>query len=225
MVWQYVLVVAVGYLIGSIPTGWIAGKLMRGIDMRDYGSGATGATNVLRTLGVWPFLFVLVADTLKGYVPVLATWYIFEPYVGSEHGPRLTGGGGRGGHHRPRLAAVHWLAWGQGCGCLLRRLRRALLSAEPGPGGAGNSHRPDLPLHVSHVRDHHSCGLGDPRRAGSGGSCVPCAYAIFGVLATVLVLFRHRENIRRLLAGKEPKIGQGRATATRRPPQRAGAIS
>jgi glycerol-3-phosphate acyltransferase PlsY len=48
---------------------------------------------------------------------------------------------------------------------------------------------------------------------------VPQAYAVFGVLATLLVLFRHRENIQRLLAGKEPKIGQGGRVGAQRSPQ------
>ena len=54
------------YLCGSIPTGYIAAKILKGIDIREHGSGSTGATNVLRTLGKGPGLLVLVIDTLKG---------------------------------------------------------------------------------------------------------------------------------------------------------------
>src|SRR3972149_2333401 len=79
-VWEFVVVILASYLIGSIPNGYIAGKLLKGIDVRDYGSGAIGATNVLRTMGHGPFFAVLLADALKGYVPVLATWYIFESH-------------------------------------------------------------------------------------------------------------------------------------------------
>ncbi len=43
--------IAVAYLLGSTPTGYLAGKLLKGIDLRKHGSGSTGATNVLRTLG------------------------------------------------------------------------------------------------------------------------------------------------------------------------------
>ena len=42
----------IAYLLGSIPSGYLAGKLLRGIDIREHGSKSTGATNVLRTLGV-----------------------------------------------------------------------------------------------------------------------------------------------------------------------------
>ena len=56
----------IAYLFGSTPTGYLAAKLLKGIDIREHGSKATGATNVLRTLGKWPALVVLVADMLKG---------------------------------------------------------------------------------------------------------------------------------------------------------------
>jgi glycerol-3-phosphate acyltransferase PlsY len=57
---------AVAYLLGSVPTGYLAGKLLRGIDSREHGSRSTGATNVLRVLGKGPALVVLVVDVLKG---------------------------------------------------------------------------------------------------------------------------------------------------------------
>ena len=53
---------AIAYLFGSMPTGYLAGKLLRGIDIRQHGSKSTGATNVLRTLGTWPALVVLLID-------------------------------------------------------------------------------------------------------------------------------------------------------------------
>src|SRR5215471_906178 len=61
----------IAYLFGSTPTGYLAGKLLKGIDIREHGSKATGATNVLRTLGKWPALVVLVADVLKGVAAII----------------------------------------------------------------------------------------------------------------------------------------------------------
>ncbi|MBX9771977.1 MAG: glycerol-3-phosphate 1-O-acyltransferase PlsY [Candidatus Obscuribacterales bacterium] len=61
--------IAFGYLLGSIPTGYWVGKL-KGIDIREVGSGSTGATNVARNVGKAAGVFVLVADVLKGYFPV-----------------------------------------------------------------------------------------------------------------------------------------------------------
>lgn len=61
-----------GYLLGSIPFAYIAGKAARGIDLRQHGSGNLGATNVYRTLGAKVASVVFVLDTLKGALPVLA---------------------------------------------------------------------------------------------------------------------------------------------------------
>ncbi|MFZ5721018.1 MAG: glycerol-3-phosphate acyltransferase, partial [Pseudomonadota bacterium] len=57
---------AAAYLLGSIPTGYLAGRMLKGVDLRAVGSGSTGATNVLRTLGPWPAAAVLATDVAKG---------------------------------------------------------------------------------------------------------------------------------------------------------------
>ena len=67
----YILaVIAISYLIGSIPTAYIFGKLFKGIDIREYGSGNVGATNVMRTIGPVPGVIVFVIDFIKGFVAV-----------------------------------------------------------------------------------------------------------------------------------------------------------
>src|SRR5437016_10829146 len=67
---------AIAYLFGSTPTGYLAGKLLKSIDIREHGSKSTGATNVLRTLGKWPALVVLLVDVLKGVgAIVFARWF------------------------------------------------------------------------------------------------------------------------------------------------------
>src|SRR6266481_6298912 len=66
----------IAYLFGSTPTGYLAGKLLKGIDIREHGSKSTGATNVLRTLGKWPALVVILVDVLKGMgAIVFARWF------------------------------------------------------------------------------------------------------------------------------------------------------
>lgn len=65
---KIILSLAVSYLLGSIPTAYICGKIYRGIDIRQYGSGNVGATNVFRILGKWPGIIVLAIDILKGVV-------------------------------------------------------------------------------------------------------------------------------------------------------------
>ena len=64
------LVIVISYIIGSFPTAIIAGKLLKKIDIRDFGSGNAGATNVLRVLGWKAGVVVLLIDMFKGFVPV-----------------------------------------------------------------------------------------------------------------------------------------------------------
>ena len=64
-------VLVAGYLLGSIPSGYLAGRWLKGIDIRQEGSGSTGATNVLRVVGKGPALAVFVVDVLKGALAVL----------------------------------------------------------------------------------------------------------------------------------------------------------
>jgi len=62
---EFVAVVVIAYLLGSIPFGLIIGKLKGGVDIREHGSGKTGATNVMRTLGTKLGVLTLVLDVVK----------------------------------------------------------------------------------------------------------------------------------------------------------------
>jgi glycerol-3-phosphate acyltransferase PlsY len=72
-----VLVVLLGYLLGALPFGLVLGRLMRGIDIRDFGSHRTGATNALRTLGTRAAAAVFVLDVGKGVAAVLAAYGLY----------------------------------------------------------------------------------------------------------------------------------------------------
>lgn len=73
----YILaIIATAYLIGSVPTGYILVKAVKGIDIREHGSGSTGATNVKRILGTWAFVLVMLLDALKGFLPVIAAKWL-----------------------------------------------------------------------------------------------------------------------------------------------------
>ena len=63
-------ILTIGYFLGSIPTGFLIGKYLKNIDLRNLGSGSTGATNVLRNVGKGPALFVFVVDVSKGFIAV-----------------------------------------------------------------------------------------------------------------------------------------------------------
>ncbi|SFK92171.1 glycerol-3-phosphate acyltransferase PlsY [Paenibacillus sp. 1_12] len=67
----YVIPILIGYLLGSVSFSFLAGKLLKGIDIRNHGSGNAGATNTLRVLGVAPGITVLLLDALKGVIAVL----------------------------------------------------------------------------------------------------------------------------------------------------------
>ncbi|OMF20980.1 acyl-phosphate glycerol 3-phosphate acyltransferase [Paenibacillus sp. FSL H7-0331] len=67
--------ILIGYLLGSVSFSLLAGKLLKGIDIRNHGSGNAGATNTLRVLGVGPGVTVLLLDALKGVIAVmLGSW-------------------------------------------------------------------------------------------------------------------------------------------------------
>ncbi|NQT75986.1 MAG: glycerol-3-phosphate 1-O-acyltransferase PlsY [Candidatus Omnitrophica bacterium] len=67
------------YLIGSIPTGYIFGRALKGVDIREFGSGNLGATNVFRVMGRLPGILVLAIDALKGFVcaTYIASFFLY----------------------------------------------------------------------------------------------------------------------------------------------------
>jgi glycerol-3-phosphate acyltransferase PlsY len=79
MLLNLLLVILIAYLFGSFPTAILAGKLLKKIDIRDYGSGNAGATNVFRVLGWKAGLTVLLIDMFKGFVPVYFVAPYFQP--------------------------------------------------------------------------------------------------------------------------------------------------
>lgn len=208
-VWEFVVVPLVAYLIGAIPSGYIAGRVLKGIDVRDYGSAATGATNVLRTLGRGPFLLVLLADALKGYLPVLVTWYIFESHdlqvaagvavvLGHDFPVYIGFRGGRGvatsfGVYAALALEIGFGMVAVGLFIILAFRYMSLMSIVTVPSGA----LAFLILALAGVRDVG--GIED----------YTYSKAVFGAFATAFVILRHTGNIRRLVQGKEPKVGEG----------------
>jgi glycerol-3-phosphate acyltransferase PlsY len=221
VVWQYVVVAVVAYLMGAIPSGWLVGKLRQGIDIRDYGSGATGTANVLRTLGLRPALLVLLADILKVYVTVLAIWYIFEPYEGENTAHNLQAVAGMAaivGHDWPVYLGFRG---GKGVAATYGAFAAMLFFPLSVPGLLAAAVAIVLTFRYMSLMSVTTVLMGGATFLGLAlAGIVPYAFAIFGGVASALVLFRHRGNIQRLLAGTEPKIGQGGQRRLQRPPQR-----
>ena len=93
---ENVLIIAGGYLIGSIPFGVVVVKLFRGEDIREQGSGNIGASNVWRTYGRWLGVPVALLDVAKGFVPALVGVKLGGEWVGV-----LAGAAAMLGHARP----------------------------------------------------------------------------------------------------------------------------
>lgn len=202
--WELAGVVLASYLVGAIPNGYLAGRLMKGIDIREYGSGVIGATNVLRVMGRGAFLAVMVADALKGYVPVLVTWYLFHTYdlqvasgiaavLGHDYPVYIGFRGGRGVAVSFGVYAalalplfVGMVALGLFIALTLRYM--SVMSMVTVPLGALVL----LVLAALNVSDDFTY-----------------TKAIFGAFATFFVIVTHIGNIRRLIKGTEPKIGEG----------------
>jgi acyl phosphate:glycerol-3-phosphate acyltransferase len=99
-----VLIVAAGYLLGSIPFGYVVPRLVRGDDIRTRGSGNVGASNVFRLYGKWLAVPVAVLDVAKGFVPALVGVKVGGEWVGV-----LAGAAAMLGHARPV-----WLGFSKG---------------------------------------------------------------------------------------------------------------
>jgi acyl phosphate:glycerol-3-phosphate acyltransferase len=203
-------VVIVSYLIGAIPTGYIVARAWRGIDIRDYGSGNIGATNVLRTLGRGPFIVVLIADALKGYIPTLATWYIFQDEgTHTAHALQVAAGiAAVIGHDFP--VYIHFRG-GRGVATSFGVI--AALGMPLAVGLVAVGLFIVLAVRYMSVAWLVTVPLGAlvlfALALVPGGDVYTWTKVIFGVFATALVFLTHIPNIRRLIRGTEPKIGEG----------------
>lgn len=201
MWWEFPAGAALGYLLGSIPMGLIVGRLARGIDIREFGSGKTGFTNVVRTVGARWGIVALAGDLAKGAAPVVIALVISdEPYVAA-----VTGLGAAIGHDWPVFAGFHG---GRGVaasyGVLLAMNPLASLAMLPVAA---------LLVGVTRIMSVMSVGMAPVAAVVfvvlAAIDVHPWAYAVYAVVGAALLIALHRENIERLIAGTEPKIGRG----------------
>lgn len=193
------LLVAAAYLIGAIPWGYLVGRFYGGIDLRAVGSGGTGATNALRTMGKGASIAVLVLDFLKGAFVVLAAGWLgfglwwqaaagiaavaghcWSPYIGFKGGKGVATGAGAAialcpmvALVLPVLAVVVWATRYVSLGSLV---------------GAGLA------------------TIGTVFLAVAGRT--PWSTAIAVAMISAIIVWQHRGNISRLMAGTERKFGE-----------------
>ena len=197
----YFVTVPVGYLLGSVAWGLIVGFLFTGKDIRNFGSGKTGTTNVLRTAGRLAAGLVLVADVAKGAIPALVGRYAFD-----DPGAAAAGG----------LASVVGHIWPVFSGF---RGGRGVATAFGGVLGLTPLLALSFPVvagiivgttRVMSLMSIIAAPLAGLAIAGAWwAGWTDGAYALYAVAVVALIEYMHIPNIRRLLAGTEPRIGSG----------------
>ncbi|HUG16505.1 MAG TPA: glycerol-3-phosphate 1-O-acyltransferase PlsY [Thermomicrobiales bacterium] len=199
-----IFALALAYLIGSIPTGYLATRSVAGADIREHGSGGTGATNVQRVLGWRWGLAIALSDVAKGaVVVVLSRWLgVSEWFVA--------------GAATLAVAGHCWPVW------LRFRGGKGVATG----GGAAIALSPWglllLPIIALPVVLTRYVSLGSVVASASAPvifavlsllGVAPAEYVMFGLLASAIILAKHRTNIGRLLAGSERRIGGPRRGA------------
>ncbi len=202
MLWA--VLIAAGYLAGSLPFGYWLVRLMKGVDIRTVGSGNIGATNVWRTFG-WRYgLPVVLLDTAKGFAPALAATLAINHLAGV-----LAGGAAMLGHWRPLF-----LRFAKG-GKMVATTGGAFLGVAPAVGGIGAAVWIATFL-VTRYASVASMVAAASLPALAAALGYPWPVIAFGGAAAVAVVVLHKANIRRLLAGTESRFQLRKRTATPR---------
>lgn len=213
MIAKLVAVVVIAYLLGSIPFGLIIGKLKSGVDVREHGSGKTGATNVMRTIGTKLGVLTLVLDVIKATVAVMLAALI----IGSSSGVLTIGSVSLNWQHIAQvlagLAAIAGHTWpvfakfkgGRGVTAYFG----TLFAIFPPAGIFGAE-----VLAIAALRSRHM-SLGS--LLGALAACClmipltilynfPLIYLAYGLVVTALLVYQHQDNIKRLRQGTERRL-------------------
>ena len=207
---RIVLSGAIGYGIGSISSGYIVGKLYRNVDLRNVGSGSTGATNTFRTLGLGAALLVAVFDILKGAISVwIATTLVSTPSDERTIAAALAAVAAVAGHCWPAFLE------GRGGRGVATGFGTLLFIATPAWLVSVLAFMLALALtrmvSVSSLAAVAGAVIGYAIFVLTGYLSFHWAVLAFMVAAGTIVTIRHRANIGRILRGSEPRLG-GRAS-------------
>ncbi len=185
-----------GFTLGSIPFGFLAGRL-RGVDLKEHGSGNIGATNTIRAMGKTVGLTVFALDVLKGYLPILAAqllkfspaWWIVAVglcgVLGHIYSPWVRFKGGKG--VATSLGVLFGLSPLVAVLTLVTFASALFLSGKRVSVGS------------------LAAALGATIMFWTFPK-VPMPYAVFTTLASLFILFRHRDNIKRLIKKEEKPL-------------------
>ncbi|NEP18417.1 MAG: glycerol-3-phosphate 1-O-acyltransferase PlsY [Leptolyngbya sp. SIO4C1] len=189
------------YLLGSIPTGYIIAKLLRGIDIREHGSGNTGATNVFRVVGKTAGSLVLLIDILKGASAVLIAQQVAQVATLSGSAWLMTGSGLLAilGHSKSV-----WLGFSGGKSAATGL---GILLALAWPVGLATATVFAIILAGSRFVSLSSIAAAIAAPLLMLLTSQPLPFTLLAAAGGIYVIIRHRSNINRLLSGTEPKIG------------------
>ena len=191
-------ILLISYLLGSFPSGFLYAKNLKGIDLRYVGSGSTGATNVLRNIGKWPALIVFILDVLKGFIAVKIAYFflsdnIFQVLAGLF---AITGHiwpiwlKGKGGKAvATGLGMFIALSWKVGLASFGTFL--IMISLTKIVSLSSITAAILLPVYMF----KYIGNFNDP-------------YTIFSFIVAIIVIWKHRSNINRILKGEEPKLNK-----------------
>ena len=191
-------ILLISYLLGSFPSGFLYAKNLKGIDLRYVGSGSTGATNVLRNIGKWPALIVFILDVLKGFIAVKFAYFflsdnIFQVLAGLF---AITGHiwpiwlKGKGGKAvATGLGMFIALSWKVGLASFGTFL--IMISLTKIVSLSSITAAILLPIYMF----KYIGTFNDP-------------YTIFSFIVAIIVIWKHRSNINRILKGEEPKLNK-----------------
>ena len=213
---KFVFVIILGYLIGSIPFGVLVGKLTTGKDVRKFGSGKTGATNVLRTAGRKAAAIVAFLDLLKGALSVIFAGLIIRNDfliighvgMGMLVGQVLAALAAMLGHNWPVFLKFHG---GRGVATFFGGLAAlcpvaALFGGEVLIIGAGLTKFASFGSIAGAVGAY---SVLIPLTIMNGLPFIVLSYALTG---GIIIIIMHRDNIVRLFKGKERKLGEKTST-------------
>jgi glycerol-3-phosphate acyltransferase PlsY len=201
MSWQFPLALVLAYVVGSIPTGLVLGKLLRGVDIREHGSGNIGATNTLRVLGKPAGIAALVLDIGKGYaavtalavlassgqsplsVPMMQVCLGIAAIAGHNWTVFLRFKGGKGvATSAGVFLGISWLSL-----VIALAVFSVVVLATRIVSVGSMSGAVALPIAMWLLRAEHE-------------------FVVFAIVAAVLVVIRHRSNIARLIRGEENRF-------------------